>query len=134
MEHQQFSEKASFQFAFPPAPFSLIFYLFIFREGKGGKKRGRETSRCGCLLHTPYWGPGLQPRHVPQTGNQNKDPLVHRQAPSPLSHTSQGPTYPFAITLLLHYKRWACLSQTLFLLQCTAQSVKYPRVTNKMTT
>ena len=20
---------------------------------------------CGCLSHTPYWGPGLQPRHVP---------------------------------------------------------------------
>ena len=20
---------------------------------------------CGCLLHVPYWGPGLQPRHVP---------------------------------------------------------------------
>ena len=23
---------------------------------------------CGCLLHTPYWGPGLQPRHVPWLG------------------------------------------------------------------
>ena len=23
---------------------------------------------CDCLLHTPYWGPGLQPRHVPQLG------------------------------------------------------------------
>ena len=20
---------------------------------------------CGCLLHTPYWRPGPQPRHVP---------------------------------------------------------------------
>ena len=42
----------------------LRFYLFIFREGKRGRKRGRETSVCGCLLHAPYWGPGLQPRHV----------------------------------------------------------------------
>ena len=25
------------------------FYLFIFREGKGGRKRVRETSMCGCL-------------------------------------------------------------------------------------
>ena len=23
---------------------------------------------CGCLSHTPYWGPGPQPRHVPQLG------------------------------------------------------------------
>ena len=23
---------------------------------------------CGCLSHTPYWGPGLQPRHVPWLG------------------------------------------------------------------
>ena len=28
--------------------------LFIFREGKGGRKRGRETS-VGCLLHAPNW-------------------------------------------------------------------------------
>ena len=30
------------------------FYLFIFRErGKGGRKRGRETSMCGCLSCAP---------------------------------------------------------------------------------
>ena len=23
---------------------------------------------CGCLSHTPYWGPGPQPRHVPWLG------------------------------------------------------------------
>ena len=40
------------------------FCLFTFREGKGGSKWGRETSLCGCLLHAPYWGPGLKPRHV----------------------------------------------------------------------
>ena len=46
-------------------PFSFSFYLkvlFIFREGKGGRKRGRETSMCGCLLRAPHC---LQPRHVP---------------------------------------------------------------------
>ena len=42
------------------------FYLFIFRERKGGRKRGRETSMCGCLSCTPHWGPGSQPKHVPQ--------------------------------------------------------------------
>ena len=35
------------------------------REEKGGKRRGKETSMYGCLLRVPYWGPGLQPRHVP---------------------------------------------------------------------
>ena len=32
------------------------FYLFIFREGKGGRERGRETSICGCLSRTPPLG------------------------------------------------------------------------------
>ena len=42
--------------------------LFIYRQrGKEGE-RGRETSMCGCLSGTPYWGPGLQPRHVPWLG------------------------------------------------------------------
>ena len=41
-----------------------MIYLFIFREGKGGRRRGRETSMCGCPSCAPYWGP----RHVPQLG------------------------------------------------------------------
>ena len=45
----------------------LFIYLFIER-GKGGRKRGRETSMCGCLLSTSYWGPGPQPRHAPWLG------------------------------------------------------------------
>ena len=39
------------------------FLKFIFRGGKGRRKRGRETSMCGCLSHAPYWGPGQKPRH-----------------------------------------------------------------------
>ena len=47
-------------------PFFFFFkILFIFREGEGGRKRARETSMCVCLSCVPYWGPGLQPRHVP---------------------------------------------------------------------
>ena len=46
--------------------FKKIFYLFYFqREENGGTKRGRETSVCGCLSHTPYWERDPQPRHVP---------------------------------------------------------------------
>ena len=39
----------------PPQNFLsfLRFYLFIFREEKGGRKRGRETSMCGCLSRAP---------------------------------------------------------------------------------
>ena len=46
--------------------FKLFIYLFL-ETGREGE-RGRETSMCGCLLHTPYWGPGLQPRRVPWLG------------------------------------------------------------------
>ena len=44
----------------------------------------------GCLLLTPYWGPGPQLRHALETGNQTSDPLVRRVALSPQSHSSQG--------------------------------------------
>ena len=53
-------------------------FILFFREGKGKRKRGRETSICGCLSHIPHWGPGLKSRHVPQTGNQTGDPLIPR--------------------------------------------------------
>ena len=35
---------------------------------KGGTKRGREASMCGCLSQGPNWGPGLQPRQVLRLG------------------------------------------------------------------
>ena len=41
------------------------FYFFIFREKKGGRKRGKEISVCGCLSRDPHWAPSQQPRHVP---------------------------------------------------------------------
>ena len=48
--------------------FFFRFYLFIFREEKGWRKRGRETSMHGCLSCTPHWGPGLKPRYVSSLG------------------------------------------------------------------
>ena len=50
---------------FPHTLFFWMFYFFIFRERKGERKRERM---CGCLSLAPYWGPGLQPRHVPWPG------------------------------------------------------------------
>ena len=41
---------------------------FLFLERGEGKEKERETSMCGCLSSTPYWGPGPQPRHVPWLG------------------------------------------------------------------
>ena len=73
--------------------------LFVFREGKGRRKRGRETPICGCLSHAPHWGPRMQPRHVPQTENQTSDLLIHRPALDPLSRTSQGGFHLFKQSL-----------------------------------
>ena len=44
---------------------------------------------CCCLSCTPYWGLGLQPRHVPQLGIE---PAMFGLQPTlnPLSYTSQG--------------------------------------------
>ena len=40
-------------------------FIYLFLDRGKGKEKGRETSMCGCLSRAPYWGPGLQPRHVP---------------------------------------------------------------------
>ena len=66
--------------------FLLFFFkiLFIFREEKGE----RETL-CGCLSHSPYWGPGPQSRACALAGNWTSNPLVNGLALSPLSHTNQ---------------------------------------------
>ena len=55
-------------------PFEVIYifcfkdFIYLFLERGEGRKRGKETPVCGCLSSTPYWGPGLQPRHVPWLG------------------------------------------------------------------
>ena len=40
-------------------------FIYLFLERGEGREKERETSMCGCHLCAPYWGPGLQPRHVP---------------------------------------------------------------------
>ena len=48
------------------APFLFFNILSIhFLERGEARKRGRETSMCGCLLSAPNWGPGPQLSHVP---------------------------------------------------------------------
>ena len=63
-------------------------FLNLFLEIGEGREKAKETSMCGCLLHTPYWGPN--PGMCPDR-ERTSNPLVHKPALSPLSHTSQGP-------------------------------------------
>ena len=67
-------------------------FIYLFQtEGKGRKKRGRETSVCGCLSHAPPTG-GLvtATQACALTGNWTSNHLVCRPTLNPLSHTSQG--------------------------------------------
>ena len=75
----------------------LIFLraLFIFREGKGGRKRGRETSMCErnmnrLPLTRPQPGIWLTTQACALTGNQTGNLWVFGSMPYPLSSTSQG--------------------------------------------
>ena len=44
--------------------FFKILFIYFQAWGKGGRKRGRETSVCGCLSHAPTGEPDPQPRHM----------------------------------------------------------------------
>ena len=84
-------EKTYYQEHISMFRFFLKILCFFQTEGKGRRKRGRETSVCGCFSRTPYWGPGPQTQACALTGNPSSDLLVHRLALHLLSHTSQGP-------------------------------------------
>ena len=71
--------------------FIFFFYiLLIILDGGEGRKRGRETSICGCLSCTPPLGIWPATQACALTGNRTSDSLVHRPELHPLSHTSQG--------------------------------------------
>ena len=75
--------------------FFLRFYLFIFREGeREGDKHQCVVASCEPPLETC---PATQTCAL--TENQTSNPLVHRLALNPLSHTSLG--YPFNATSAL---------------------------------
>ena len=68
-----------------------ILFMYFYREGKGRRKRQRETSMCGCLSHAPpplgTW-PATQAYAL--TRNQISYPPACRPVLNPLIHTSQG--------------------------------------------
>ena len=69
--------------------FLKIFYLFIFRE-RGGREKERERNINVWLpLEHSQLGTWPATQACALTGNRTCDPLVHRPALSPLSHTSQ---------------------------------------------
>ena len=72
--------------------FFLEDFIYLFLERGRDGEREEEKYQCMVSSHTPYWGPGPQPRHVPCTGNRTHNPLVRRLVLNPLSHTSQGST------------------------------------------
>ena len=87
------------------AGFLKRFSLFIFREWKGERKRGRETSMCGCLSCTPYRGPGLQPRHVPQLGMEPATLWFSASPPCTEPH-QPGHKAGFNIPIVYIFKNW----------------------------
>ena len=70
--------------------FFLILFIYFYREGEGGRERGKQWV---VASHAPPTWPTTQA--CAPTGNQTDNPLVHRLAPNPLSHTSQGQNYLF---------------------------------------
>ena len=72
--------------------FLKILFIYFYRKGTG--QREGEKYPCVVASHTPPAGTWPTTQACFLTGNQTGDPLVHRPALSPLSHTSQG-SLPF---------------------------------------
>ena len=78
----------------------LFVCLFVYREGEGGRKRGRETSMCKRNLD---WLPLAHARSRDRTCNpgmcpyqhQTGDPLPCGLLSNQLSHRGQGPSKHF---------------------------------------
>ena len=64
-------------------------FTYLFLERGEGRKRGRETSMCGCLSHTPYWDLACNPGMCPDL-ESNQWPFGSKPVLNPLSCTSQG--------------------------------------------
>ena len=73
----------------PPPFFLLRFYLFILR-GREGDREGENMS-VWFPLALPPLGTWPVTQACTLTGNWTSNPLVHRLALNPLSHTNQGP-------------------------------------------
>ena len=77
-------------------------FIYFQSEGKGRRKRGREIAMCGCLMCI-LLGTWSTIQAYALTGNRTRDPLVHRLALNPLSHTSQGSFFSFLSFFLFFF-------------------------------
>ena len=69
--------------------FNIFKFIYFYRGGRREKERERNINMWLPLMNLPLrtW-PTTQAHSL--TGNQTGNPLVHRLALNPLSHTSQG--------------------------------------------
>ena len=64
--------------------FKILFIYLFLERGKEGEKH-----QCMVAFHVPPTGDLAATQARALTGNRTGDPLVHRPALNPLSHTSQ---------------------------------------------
>ena len=75
------------------------FYVFIFR-GEGREKERERNINVWLPLMCPLLGTWPATQACALTGNWASDPVVHRPALNPLSHTGQGHSFMFFTSLL----------------------------------
>ena len=82
------------QATWPGLDLLLYIYIYLFLERGEGKEEEREKewerNFNQLPLPCPLLGTWTATQACALTGNQTGDPLVHRQALNPASHTSQG--------------------------------------------
>ena len=96
--------------------FKNILFTYFQREGKGGRKRGREISMCErntdrLSLAGPQLGIKPATQACALTGNRTSDILFCRTTPNPLNHTSQGWKMIFLALSIHRPLKWSELAQ-----------------------
>ena len=86
--------------------FKKILFHYFQREGKGGRKGGRETSMCGCLLCAPNWGPAHNPGMFP-SWESNQWPFGLQAAAQSTEPPQPGPICISSLEKCL-FKSFAC--------------------------
>ena len=72
------------------------FYLLNFLERRRTREREGGKHQCVVASHVSlHWGPGGQPRLVPQTGNQTGNPLIRRPIFNHLATPARAPFHCF---------------------------------------
>ena len=94
--------------------FFLRFYLFTFERGEEREKERERNISVWLPLMCSLLGTWPTTQACALTGNRTGDPLVHRPALNPLSHTSQGYLHTLVIYLLyfLEYSKWTYYKPT----------------------